>query len=437
MRRVSKYSQQGITLVSFLLMIPVLFGFMFLSLEGGRYLRLKAAIADNAEVVGLAVSARQLFDEEKNNKFATRYMQALLPDYDIESVTVDFEDLRNATKIDDGYLEFHVKIVTKHNSWFFHNSSLIPGFDREMTIINNATIRKYLMPSSGLLDVVFVPDFSNTHDCSWDRPDCQKDETWKEKIEHIKEAIGRASQSIEALPVQNVYKNAVALVPFNYFTADKPGFSPGNVCFARQQMNSNTVERTIDKLFEEKKCFEYPAYEDIGLFHTIPFTDSADKLIDEMRPMTGGWNSSSFEGIIRAGQVALTGENPNRIILVISTAKDSVRAFYPAPGEPAIDKPRQFHKKLNDESYCDQILDKLNSQRSHNNQPVKAKLYAVGFGHNVNGHERLRNCVGKDNLLEKRVDSADGLYDLIMETVNQYIESQSDFYEEIGHIHRS
>ena len=101
---VMKYSspkasrQQGASVIMFLIMIPVLIGFMVLSIEGGRYLRTKSAVADATEVAALAISARASLNEQSNQQLAENYIQTLLPEARDISVSISRKE---CSEIDD------------------------------------------------------------------------------------------------------------------------------------------------------------------------------------------------------------------------------------------------------------------------------------------------------------------------------------------------
>ena len=440
-----KSQQSGAAAIMFLLMIPVLMGFMTLSIEGGRYLQTKAAVVDAAEVASLVVSATE---DVSSNKLAKNYIERLLPDAKLNEVSVEMESSPSFFETEREFVEYQVQVESTHESWFPKWSDDALAFEKEVTITGEASARKYFGASGGL-DVVFVPNFSTAkHSCKWDEEKCGSN-NWENNIEIIKNAIADVARELEeqSAPGQ---PNTFALVPFNYVTFESK--SPrGAPCLIRQQLESSSVDKTIEKLFTQKGCSTDLAFElsdaAYGSFHTISLTDDADGLITEMEPMKGGWNAASFEGVIRAGQIAAEGTNRNRLIIAISTSHDGNQKL-PLSKNGKKDSPDAFHKNLNPKNqndpepgYCDLILDNLSTQGTN------AIIVGIGFDNNSMGNSPLRNCIiGKDkdreNLVKQiKPKNDEEAREQLSAAMREFIfdfSGDDDFnnYEEIGRIHK-
>ncbi|MFK0570903.1 TadE/TadG family type IV pilus assembly protein [Endozoicomonas sp.] len=173
-RRFLRY-QRGAAAIMFMLMLPVLVGFMFLSIEGGRYLRLKAQIADAAEVATLAVSAQDSVSEAEGKALAEKYLLTLVPDLEgkqsrvtvgVKRLDCSENDQCNETGLgeDSGFVEYQVTVDTTHLSWFPKSESNQFGFDPEVNFKADFASRKY---QGGAVDVVLVADFSGSMNDRW------------------------------------------------------------------------------------------------------------------------------------------------------------------------------------------------------------------------------------------------------------------------------
>ena len=68
-------------------------------------------------------------------------------------------------------------------------------------------------------------------------------------------------------------------------------------------------------------------------------------------------------------------------------------------------------------------------------------MVSVGFGKNINEHQRLSKCVGSENIIGKSVDNTNDLYQIMKVTIFDMLMDKSRastfFDEEIGHLHRT
>ena len=462
LRSASQRKQRGVAGMMFLILLPALLGLMVLSIEGGRYLRLKAVVSDVAETVSLAISANE--GETLNSKVAKLYLETLVPEanlINIQVTPVEGSPAGNrAADSDRAYSEYELEFVASYKSLIPARKTQLPleeltvenpvawGFEREVRMTTRAVSRKYQGGESGdfpdALDLLVVPDLSNTMNCPWDYPDypyCPiNDDKLNAKIETVRQVVGEVSGEL----VSHSDVNRVALVPYHYFTTDYslPENPPVEQhCFARQQMNSSTTGRTLKHMFEEKNCWLYSNFDGLGEFHTIPLTSDVTGMMKSYQTMKPGWGTASFEGIIRASQVALEGQNPNRLVLVISNAPDSTAPGFPLSEGGLQDTPSVFHSKLlaGDSSehgtygnYCDELKARFDDEKTSSGEDVNFSIAVIGYDYDVGSNENLNRCVGKDNVYAAH-DAAS-----LREKIDKILGAggSSSGEEEIGHLYR-
>ena len=131
--------------------------------------------------------------------------------------------------------------------------------------------------------------------------------------------------------------------------------------------------------------------------------------------MSAGWGTGSFSGIIRAAQIANTGSNQRRLIIVLSDGKDS--PYHDQIGF----SPNGFHKKLISNStgnYCDIIRDTLNKQVV-DDENVEAKIAVIGIDYNASDNSNLMDCAGSKNVYTAK--NFDDVYNLIIGLIDEEV----------------
>ena len=430
-RKACHVRQHGVAMTMFLVMIPVLTGFMVLSVEGGRYLRAKASLGDAAEVATLAISSGENPDNTYNKELATRYMETLMPEATVKSVKISHRvcippecDIE-AEHSHSGFVEYSAEMSVAIKSLFPSMGENGLGFKKIVDVKTDATVRKF---RGGALDVVFVADFSGSMRDHWDG---------ERKINMLKDVMGKVAAKVEDYTASEDEKNTMAFIPFHVYTFE--GFSgSGNnrrYCATTQWVggtedsdtNSENAEKTINALFDPKEC-DNPEFESKDNEHFYSSTELmtvAKKLTDTIDEMTAGWGTAVFEGIIRASQIVKTGKNPRRLIIVLSDGEDS--GFYDVIGF----SPKARHNLLIDKSnnfqnnYCHKIRDTLNQERTEDGVQVQSRIAVIGFDYDIEKNTQLRDCAGANNVYSAQ--NIDDFYKLIIGLIS----------EEIGHLHQN
>lgn len=428
--------QQGASLIMFLLMIPVLLGFMVLSIEGGRYLRTKSAVADATEAASLAISARASLSDTTNQTLAENYINALLPDAKDISVTVsrkECSEMIGECTPDWGknssFIQYNTSTSATFDSWFPKSNGNVLAFDKEITVSNKASVRKF--QGDGALDVVFAADFSGGMRCELGKKGYCSDNPTNpnSKVELLKKVLERVALKVEELTEGQSEKNTMAFVPFSSHTHE-PRRNHNNriYCSVMQSLPPETgsyaeAKDTFDNMFETKGCdgnANNPTY------YTIQSTEQADDLIDKINEFKAIGATAIYTGIIRAGKIALKGKNQRRLIIVMTDGIDN------GPDDDnmnMIDYKINFedhHEELNNLGYCQRIRQEINNQPSSDpNRPVMSRIVAIGFDYNVDENRNLQDCIGESEIYSAR--GFDHMYDIIIGLLA----------EEVGHLYRS
>lgn len=407
--------QQGVAAIMFAIMLPVMLGFLTLGIEAGRYMYLKGQLRNAAESAALIVSALDSKSERDKKKIATAVVEAMMPDRDGLEVSVD------AIKSDAGenggrpFYEYAVNVTSDHNRWFPDWTGDGLAFQEATSLEENAIARKGY--GSGL-DVVFVADFSDSMNLAWESNSGGQDDDRdkkESKLDTLKTIIPAVAQKVIESSESLEEKNTVALVPFNYFTKTKKGLRDCKVT----QWVGDSARNTYDKLFEEKtECQRLE--DDKSRFNTInPMTSAA--AISRIESMKAHHGTASHEGIIRAAQLLKQkGQNPSRLIIVLSDGEDSDHN-----GTKPTQKER--HTKLLSLKYCDKIRDELNSEKV-DGRPVDSRIAVIGFGsgYDVSGNTNLNNCA--DENMVYTTENMEDVYKVLLDLISNPEEMGSLYY---------
>ncbi|MTI15566.1 vWA domain-containing protein [Sansalvadorimonas verongulae] len=388
--------QQGIAIILFLLLLPVIFGLMVLGIEGGHKLRDKARLGDAVEVAALAMSARPPDTPEQNRKLVKSIINTMVSDLNNVSVslhTVACPDNPDCNHTDSSkkFTEYQLKVSGAHRNWLGQETPL--GFNSAVTLGSKATARKN---HGEAIDVFFVADFSSSMGGPWRRVI---------KIDMLKGILTQAAHKLEGftrLETDPQKKNTIALIPFSLSTYE---YVPGmNESFAVNNIHTLWPLRSLPDLLVEKE----PDTSDPGSFHTIHPTTSAQKIEDKLKAMKPHGATASFEGIIRAAQLALKTNNAKRLIIVLTDGEDSYK---------------DIHQQLVEHGYCKTLTSAVEQQRTPSGERVKLDMAVISFSYDVAGNTGLVGCVGKNKVFS--AEDPDAISDII----------SALFAEEVGHIY--
>nr|WP_086940286.1 TadE/TadG family type IV pilus assembly protein [Thaumasiovibrio occultus] len=385
-------AQKGTAAILFVMLIPALFGVLALSIEGSRYLQTQARISDVAEVAGLALAAHNSDNQATNEAIVERFVEALVPDahdeVNIHIVRLSCEEVEGCGTpgaFDDKgtrFSEYQLSITTSHDSWFPKSEVNPTGFADVVDVSGNAVARKY---QGEAIDVVFVADFSGSMNYDWNG---------QTKISRLKEVMVDVAEELERTTADRIEeKNTVGLVPYNFWTT-----KPGSTCYQThlaslypssdpQRIEQNWVlhQETVDTLWDEKPgCIGYTTQ-----YKTLALNSDVSNFETEIEAMWANSGTASFEGLISGAQLAATGDNPRRLIVILSDGVD----WNPHPWY------RRWHMtQLINSGLCDEIRTTLDAQITSFGKEVQSKIAVIGLDYDVEADPNLASCAGSDNV---------------------------------------
>ncbi|WP_087023846.1 TadE/TadG family type IV pilus assembly protein [Thaumasiovibrio subtropicus] len=405
--------ERGTAAILFVMLVPALFGVMALSIEGSRYLQTQARISDVAEVAGLALAAHNSEDIDTNEAIVKQFVQALVPDAQ-DSVNIDITR-RDCEEIagcgtpgvydEKGYRfnEYEVSITTTHTSWFPKSDTNPAGFNENVSVSSQAVARKF---QGEAVDVIFVSDFSGSMNYSWNG---------QTKISRLKEVIVDVADEVHRYSADRTEeKNTIGLVPFNFWTT-----KPGSTCYQTHLISQypdsdpeRTVrdwvqhDQTVAQMWDTKDgCIGYTTQ-----YQTLSLMDDMSSFESAVNAMWANSGTASFEGLISAAQLARTGDNPRRLIVILSDGVD----WDPSPWY------RKWHmEQLIAAGLCDNIRNTLNAEVTSYGKEVQAKIAVIGLDYDVESDPNLANCAGEDNVYT--AEDMDAVYSKLLELITEEI----------------
>lgn len=424
MKRSGYSQQQGHAALIFALFIPALFAFFALSVEGSRYLNTKARLGDVTEVASLALAARNSDDNTANKALAKEYIDLLMPDakddieIHIKRLTCEQISGCGTPGVYDEkgfrFNEYQLVVKTKHDTWFQASSDDDTRFADEVSVGSSAVARKY---QGEPIDVVFVSDFSGSMNWSWNG---------EVKITKLKQVLSDvAKEVIRYSEDRTTEKNTVGFAAFNNLTAISSSCKITHLCPSSESGCTNdkylynasdvSISKTIDNLFVSKNScitgsYKKPGGTDNSSFYTLPLTtDITTGFISSINAMKADGYTASFEGLIEGAQLALSGDNPRRLIVILSDGQDK-------PSDR-----KSIMTKLVTDGMCDKIRDTIDQQTTSKGKEVKSKIAVIGINYDVNNDPNLGNCAGTENVFTatNMNDVYNKLLDLISEEIGR------------------
>ncbi|WP_217516249.1 TadE/TadG family type IV pilus assembly protein [Vibrio metschnikovii] len=371
--------QSGHAAILFALMIPVLFGVFALGTDGSRAVQDKARLLEAVEVASLAVAG----EGSDDTALAKSYLQYYFPlaeinHDDITIKKINCEDNPACKGQDRRFFEYQVSARISQPTWFPGNDAII-GFGADYQVFDRSVTRKY---HSTTVDVTFVADFSGSMTWTWGK---DRGVRYEDLISIIK-SVTEELNEFNKLHKDSERKNKASFTAFNYYVN---GFNDNNkkceITHLYFNNNALNVEKTIDEIFKKKSCRNtprvYPSrFEDIAM--TSDF-DSFNTTISGFKPTTTSFlpATASYEGIINGAQLALTGNNPRNLIIILSDG---------------VDNHPDYTKALVNKGLCEKIINKIENKEV-DGKKVKARIALIGFAYKVDTNKSLSECVGGFN----------------------------------------
>ncbi|MFT2099112.1 hypothetical protein ACMUMQ_12205 [Marinomonas sp. 2405UD66-6] len=416
--------ESGHAALLFVLLFPALFSLFALGSDGARALQDKARLEEASEVAALIVAAGNSDSESDRKSTAKKIIQAYFPsasisDSDIEVTKLSCEENSDCDADDlegQRFFEYGVVVTISQDSWFYSESSSASSMGENYQVGGTSTARKY---QSEAVDVVLVADYSGSMDDTWDGGSQKK---YKDLNDIIVE-VAAELDSFNEISADDE-QNKLAVVGFNYFTAKIEGNSTlyahhlscnssstssnSNKACLVVKNNKNLYwyednikyQDTVDNIFNEDLS-SWISLNKTFSFYTIPLSEPLSDPFNSTymnSNFKGNGGTASYTGIIRGAQVAATGTNPRRLIIILSDGVDSISSVT---------------TELINKGLCSTILEKLNSDE------VTTKLAAVGFDYDIDSNPQMAACVGEDNVYkaENTADIKNKILELISEEI--------------------
>ena len=384
--------QQGVAAVVMMIVLPVLMGFMLFTLEASYLLRARAALGDAAETAILAVAASRATQPEQQKTIAFNWLEAANIPINAGQSWLNSVEL-STNHCDDAILcagtlfeEYQLRV----NGF---PGQLVSGQDQRdtpETAINNqlithgATARRYM--ASKAKDVYFVTDFSSSMNQFWQG---------HAKIDMLRRLIIDMANMLEqetVLKPKGEGKNTIALIPFSGSTFQFIG--KNRTCPIIQVPISATDDRPVDmhralaEIWQPKSCYDgvirqCPSCTPTPNFYTVPSTTSAAEIQLEIERAEPVGLTASYEGIIRAAQLAHSGKNAEQIIIVLSDGKDSFT---------------NLHRKMVRQGYCDNIRAVLNRKLTPSGEPIKSSIAVLAYDYYLAPDNPIARCADPDKI---------------------------------------
>ncbi len=423
----SKRKQGGHAALLFALIIPGMWGFFTLAIDGSRALQTKARLGDASEVAALALAARNSSNLSENKKLAEDYISTYVPDSDISITKVERSECHVSDNLDcDGanrYSQYSLEVSINQDAWL--PTQEFVGFGDNYDVAHAATARKYQGDS---IDVSFVMDYSGSMNERWQG---------KPKYKHVRDIINSVLKELESYQGIQEIKNKVSLVPYSEFTArPKDNFSCGwgkpkpmkfvDELYYKKKNGKYKLDaqRTVDKWQQSRAndksmvCAHNLYDSSTTRYKNVSFTDNFDLLRSEMNQFSPGGATASYQGIIKSAQYfgQLSDPNPRQLMVILSDGDDTNGGNGPMSSREPVPT-----KALINQGLCDDIRAELNSRKTSDNRPVTFQIALIGFDYKV-GRNPLTQCVGEDNVYDAA--NPDELLDIILNLIS----------EEIGHL---
>ncbi len=433
-----RHRQTGHAAIIFVIMAPVLFSLFSMAIDGARIMQNEARLDDALEIASLAVAAENNSNEagsegwQRNRDIATAYITDYMQDMtQIAALSISKSECEDIQECLDGidagdprFFQFKVDATTEHKTIFKDDDT----FGDSYNVQSDGRSRKY---QNHPIDIVFISDFSDTMNDSWSGGTQAKYLDLVDIIEDVTDYVAQYNG------LKNLDDSTVAYVGFNSVTQslesleNVSGYEAGwytpywvdevgtiaHMCQYNQYINDSATD-TVSNIFVEKtdcddkdiwlneadKLFFDPngAY----FYDLEPTTDFA-VFNSEVASFYPDWGTSSYEGLIRGAQIADKGDNPRRLLIILSDGLDN----YP-----------DITTSLVNAGMCSTITDTLDSRITSKDYEVTSKIVLIGFDYDISTNQALLNCVGTDNAYQAQ--NSDEILSIILQLIT----------EEIGHL---
>lgn len=391
-------NQQGVAMIIFVIITPILMTTFFIGLQGSRALQNKSRIEDAVDMANQAVISQKSTDKQDAKALVDEYMRAYMTDKN-NGIKVNVEKLgcydSAACREDSAngkpiYIESKLSVVSNHDYWFKNAFSDESTYD----VAAASTSRKLQGTPA---DVYFIADMSG----SMMRP-FRARRNGKSKFEVLAGVIKRVTADLEIYNSRHTYKHRVALTGYNYYTYHR---ATNRAIYNVRQYNLNriNIRNIIDNMLKSKPIGRQSSGS-YGYFYDMLLTSEFKTFNDQIALFRPRGVTASEQGIMRAAQIAdqAVNLNDNQVFIILSDGNDS----YP-----------RVTRALVQAGMCRKIKTLFNNKRSINGEAITVTFAVIGIDYNVKSFPAMSNCVGPGNVYH--ASSGEDVYKNIINLISE------------------
>ena len=304
----------------------------------------------------------------------------------IESVTDELEKFNSLQNVDDNtvaFIGFNSKVKSLHSRYNIRRE--LPIFEGTRTVSEVALCQKsYLTRSGG--GISYTQTVSNLFTKT---PNCNS-----KSYVH--------PGDYETYNINTYYGQRKV---YNKFLPDKSSsYYNSNRAYCYRKNSSGDARRST-----EYRCQYNPIRNnyDESYFYEQALTTDFSALNTTIKSFYPEYGTASYEGLIRGAQIIKEGDNPRRLIIILSDG---------------FDNSTNITSGLVNAGMCSTIINELEKNPTTNGDDVTAKIALIGFDYDVSSNAALKRCVGDKNVF--KADNKDEILNTILELIS----------EEIGHL---
>ncbi|MDB1123138.1 vWA domain-containing protein [Vibrio algarum] len=370
------------------------------------------------------------FNQTLAKAYISEYMHKDLKNISsVKIAKLNCEDIPECvTGIENGeprFFEYQVTATTNHDVVFGTEYTNVNNYD----VNSNGKSRKY---QNHAVDIVFVSDFSGSMDNTWGGGTKKKYLDLVDVIDKVTVELAKFNGLV------NMDDNTVGYVGFNslsrkfhssielsssqyiYFGNNRRWIYRGTTVIEMceyNQLYGNDWSKAVNNIFVEKACNstkkrivldkDYNSDGDDAYFYDVDLTSdftSFNNTISAFYPDSG---TASYQGLIRGAQIVAKGDNPRRLIILLSDGNDNSSSTTTS---------------LVNAGMCSTIRNTLDTKITSAGDDVTSKIAVIGFDYEVNNNTALQTCAGSANVF--KAENTDDILNKILELIS----------EEIGHL---
>ncbi|SGY99708.1 hypothetical protein [Moritella viscosa] len=378
-------NQQGVAMIIFVIIAPILMTTFFIGLQGARALQNKSRIEDAVDMANMAVISQKSTEKQAAKALADEYMRTYMTGEN-NSIKVNVEKLgcydsaacrKDSANGKSIYIESKLSAVSNHDYWFKNPFSDESSYD----VAAASTSRKFQGKPA---DVYFIADMSGSMTSPF-----KAKRNGKSKFEVLAGVIKRVTADLEIYNSRHTYKHRVALTGYNYYTYHRA--TNGAIYEARQYNQNNiNIRYVVDNMLKVKPLGRQSSGS-YGYFYDMLLTSEFKTFNDQIALFRPRGVTASDQGIMRAAQIAdrAVDLNDNQVFIILSDGNDT----YP-----------WVTRDLVQAGMCSKIKKLFNNKKSLHGEDITVTFAVIGIDYNVKSFPAMSTCVGPDNVYHASSD---------------------------------